>query len=66
MTFGELAQLCVDLEADDAISLDGGGSSSLVARVTGRPRVLSYPTGGSDVVEGSERFIKTYWLARER
>jgi len=62
MTFAELAQLCADLGADDAMGLDGGGSSSLVALVDGAPRVLGVPTGGADVPEGTERFIKTYWL----
>lgn len=66
MTFGELAQLCTDLGADDAIALDGGGSSSLVARVgDDTARVLNVPTGGSDVPRGSERFIRTFWLASE-
>lgn len=63
MTFGELAQLCVDLDADDAVAFDGGGSSSLVAAVGGAAKVLNVPTGGSDVARGSERFIKTFWVA---
>jgi len=62
MTFGELAQLALDLGADHAYALDGGGSSSLVARVGGRVRVLNIPTGGADVRKGEERFINTYWL----
>ncbi|RME81920.1 MAG: phosphodiester glycosidase family protein [Caldilineae bacterium] len=66
MTFGELAQLCLDLSAEQAIALDGGGSSSLVAVADGVPRVLNVPTGGADVPEGEERFINTYWLVFER
>jgi len=66
MTFGELAQLCLDLGAEQAIALDGGGSSSLVARIDGAPQVLNVPTGGADVPEGEERFINTYWLVFER
>lgn len=62
VTFGELAQLCADLGADEAIALDGGGSSSVAALVDGSPKVLSVPTGGGDVPEGVERFLKTYWL----
>ena len=62
MTFGELAQLCVDLRVDSAYALDGGGSSSLVARDDGTVRVLNSPTGGADVGQGEERFINTYWL----
>jgi len=66
MTFGELAQLCLDLGAEQAIALDGGGSSTLVARINGVPHVLNVPTGGADVPEGEERFINTYWLVLER
>lgn len=62
MTFGELAQLCLDLRADDAYALDGGGSSSIVVQVGDDARVLNIPTGGSDVEKGEERFINTYWL----
>ncbi len=66
MTFGELAQLCLDLGADRAYALDGGGSSSVVARAGGEPRVLNAPTGGADVGIGEERFINTYWLVYPR
>jgi len=66
MTFGELAQLCLDLGANDAYALDGGGSSSIVARQDGRVRVLNAPTGGADIGPGQERFINTYWLAFAR
>lgn len=66
MTFGELAQLCLDLRADDAYALDGGGSSSIVVRVGEEVRVLNIPTGGSDVEKGEERFINTYWLLFRR
>jgi len=62
MTFGELAQLALDLGAEQAVALDGGGSSSLVARTQGGVRVLNVPTGGADVPEGEERFINTHWL----
>ncbi len=66
MTFGELAQLCLDLGADNAYALDGGGSSSLVARDHDVVRVLNAPTGGADVGQGEERFINTYWLVFAR
>lgn len=66
MTFGEMAQLCLDLGVDHAYALDGGGSSSLVAREDGRVRVLNTPTGGADVGAGEERYINTYWLVHER
>ena len=64
-TFGELAQMCADLGADDAMALDGGGSSTLVAAAP-HSRVVNVPTGGSDVPVGSERFLKTYLLALPR
>ncbi|MDY7018467.1 MAG: phosphodiester glycosidase family protein [Chloroflexota bacterium] len=63
MTFGELAQLTLDLGAEQALALDGGGSSSIVARTLEGVKVLNIPTGGSDVPQGRERFINTYWLA---
>ena len=66
MTFGELAQLALDLGAEQAIALDGGGSSSLVARTEEGVKVLNVPTGGADVPEGEERFINTHWLVFER
>jgi hypothetical protein len=65
-TFGELAQLCVDLGLDTAYALDGGGSSSVVGRRGGVPTVLNAPTGGADVAAGEERFINTYWLVHRR
>ena len=66
MTFGELAQLALDLGAEQAIALDGGGSSSLAAKIEKGVKVLNTPTGGADVPEGEERFINTHWLVFER
>lgn len=66
MTFGELAQLTMDLRADQAYALDGGGSSSIAVRSGNEVRILNTPTGGSDVAKGEERFINTYWLFFER
>lgn len=63
MTFGELAQLCADLGAEDAMGLDGGGSSALLAGLPDGPLLVSVPTGGSDVPAGAERFLSTYLLA---
>lgn len=57
MTFGELAQLASDLGAYQAINLDGGGSSSLIASQQQQLQLLNVPTGGSDVAPGGERFI---------
>lgn len=66
MTFGELTQLAMDLRAEQAIALDGGGSSSLVVRAEDGVRVLNIPTGGADVPYGEERFINTYWLVFDK
>jgi hypothetical protein len=66
MTFGELAQLAMDLRADQAYALDGGGSSSIAVRDAQQVRILNIPTGGSDVAKGEERYINTYWLFFER
>ncbi len=66
MTFGELTQLAMDLGAEQAIALDGGGSSSLVVRAEDGARVLNVPTGGADVPYGEERFINTYWLVFDK
>jgi hypothetical protein len=66
MTFGELAQLCRDLDVDRAYALDGGGSSSLIAREHGEVRILNTPTGGADVTAGEERYINTSWLVFAR
>jgi flagellar motility protein MotE (MotC chaperone) len=66
MTFGELAQLAMDLGAEQALALDGGGSSSLDVMTEEGVKVLSLPTGGADVPRGEERFINTYWLVFRR
>jgi len=66
MTFGELARLALDLGAEHAYALDGGGSSSIAVHHRGEVRTLGIPTGGADVGKGQERFINTYWLFYER
>ena len=66
MTFGELARLALDLGAEHAYALDGGGSSSIAVYHRGEVRTLGIPTGGADVGKGQERFINTYWLFYER
>lgn len=46
-TMLELANLMVDLGADEALNLDGGGSSTMVARGgKGRNRVVNVPSDG--------------------
>ncbi|GAA4698298.1 hypothetical protein GCM10023349_12990 [Nocardioides conyzicola] len=46
-TMLELANLMVDLGADQALNLDGGGSSTMVARgLEGRNRVVNTPSDG--------------------
>ena len=66
ITFGEMAQLTMDLRADHAYALDGGGSSSIAVQAGDGVRILNTPTGGSDVGRGEERFINTYWLFFEK
>jgi hypothetical protein len=63
VTFGELAALCVELGAEAAMALDGGGSSTLVVGGDAGASVVNVPTGGADVPPGAERFIATYLLA---
>lgn len=47
LTMFELANLMADLGADDALNLDGGGSSTMVARGgKGRNRVVNTPSDG--------------------
>jgi exopolysaccharide biosynthesis protein len=46
-TMVELADLMSELGADEAINLDGGGSSTMVARnQQGRTAVLNHPSDG--------------------
>lgn len=66
MTFGEMTQLAIDLGAEQALALDGGGSSSLDVMTEEGVKILSIPTGGADVRRGEERFINTYWLVFRR
>ncbi|WP_374231113.1 phosphodiester glycosidase family protein, partial [Streptomyces sp. UNOC14_S4] len=50
MTVAELADLMRDLGSDDAVNLDGGGSSTLATRDPGeeRARVRNHPSGGGE------------------
>lgn len=50
LTVVELAELLRELGASDGINLDGGGSSTLVARADGATavRVLNRPSGGAE------------------
>lgn len=66
VTFGELAQLARDLGAHNAMGLDGGGSSSLIARRDGDLSLLNVPTGGADVPRGKERFIANAIMVHRR
>ncbi len=45
-TMVELADLMIDLGADEALNLDGGGSSTMVARHHGRVGVVNSPSDG--------------------
>lgn len=42
----ELARLMKQLGAEDALNLDGGGSTTLAARRNGRVRVINSPSDG--------------------
>ncbi|WKK24680.1 phosphodiester glycosidase family protein [Streptomyces olivoreticuli] len=63
MTVAELADLMRDLGADDAVNLDGGGSSTLVTRDPDAKRttVRNHPSGGGEraVANGIGIFIRT-------
>ncbi|MFD0313463.1 phosphodiester glycosidase family protein [Streptomyces flavalbus] len=50
LTVAEMADVMRDLGAVDAVSLDGGGSSALVARAPGESgvTVLNHPSGGAE------------------
>ncbi|WP_372499423.1 phosphodiester glycosidase family protein [Streptomyces lichenis] len=49
LTLAELARVTAELGAAEAVNLDGGGSSTLVARQSGAAgvRVLNHPSGGT-------------------
>jgi exopolysaccharide biosynthesis protein len=53
MTLTELADLLVEFGADDAVNLDGGGSTTLVAREDGAESVTVRNTPS----DGSERAV---------
>ena len=50
LSLGELARLMRELGCDDALNLDGGGSSEMIARdaETGRLRVMNAPSDGRE------------------
>lgn len=66
LTYRELAELCRDFGAWDALALDGGGSSTLVAREPGRePEVLNCPIHGTHP-PGIERPVANHLGVRVR
>lgn len=62
MPLEELAQLCKDLGARQAINLDGGGSTTLVSRdpASGRWQVRNRPS------DGRERKVANAWIIVSR
>lgn len=56
-TLDELKEMLKELGAVDALNLDGGGSSTLVARVNGSLRVLNVPV--HEHIPGRERPVVT-------
>jgi hypothetical protein len=66
VTFRELAELFREFGAWDAVALDGGGSSTLVAKpVNGSPRVLNCPIHGKHP-PGVERPVANHIGVRVR
>ena len=63
-TLDELKQTLKELGAVDALNLDGGGSSTLVARVNGTLRVLNVPV--HERIPGRERPVVTALGMTER
>lgn len=63
LTIAELADVMRELGADDALNLDGGGSSTMVTRDpdNGRTAVRNHPSGGAErpVANGIGIFIRT-------
>ncbi|HQY88741.1 MAG TPA: phosphodiester glycosidase family protein [Tepidisphaeraceae bacterium] len=50
VTLRELGAMMIELGANDAINLDGGGSSTMVERVSdGNYRILNRPSDGSEI-----------------
>ncbi len=55
LSMSELAQMLVDMGVEDALNLDGGGSSTMLAREAGeQPAVVNQPSDGAerDVPDG--------------
>jgi Phosphodiester glycosidase/Calcineurin-like phosphoesterase len=50
LSLKEMGQLMISLGADDALNLDGGGSSTMLARTPGKaaPEVVNDPSDGSE------------------
>jgi exopolysaccharide biosynthesis protein len=48
LTVEELAQLHIELGSEDAIAMDGGGSSTLVVDTGDGPQILNNPSDGSE------------------
>jgi hypothetical protein len=59
MTLAELADLMISLGAQDAMNLDGGGSSTLVVQTrAGEPRILNSPI--DNYIPGRERPVANH------
>jgi len=59
MTFAELADFMANLGADTAMSLDGGGSSTMVIQgEDGQPKILNSPI--DHYIPGSERAVANH------
>jgi exopolysaccharide biosynthesis protein len=59
ITLNELARLMISLGAQDAMNLDGGGSSTMVvASKDGQPRILNSPI--DNYIPGRERPVANH------
>ncbi len=64
VTLLELAQIAIEYGADEALNLDGGGSSTLVIEDTaGQPQVLNSPIHAS--IPGVERPVGNHLGVRK-
>ena len=63
LTLKDLANLNLELGAQDAISLDGGGSSTMAVNDYGIPRVLNSPSDGKVRAVSNHLGVRSRYLA---
>ncbi|MBC8503647.1 MAG: phosphodiester glycosidase family protein [Anaerolineales bacterium] len=62
LTLKDLANLNIELGAKDAISLDGGGSSTMAVNDYGIPRILNSPSDGKERVVSNHLGVRAGYL----